>query len=144
MELFIQIDENGQAVDHPIIGSNFRQAFPHIDVDNLPSNFARFERVPAPLPSPYEKNHRSSYQKRLDGVWADTYASDPMTQEEIVALQDQVKAGFAANNGPASWTFNETTCRFESPVPYPTDGKHYRWDETATSWTEIPSGMGNS
>jgi len=39
-----------------------------------------------------------------------------MTQEEIVALQDQVKANFAANNGPASWTFNETTCMFEPPV----------------------------
>ena len=42
MELFIRIDENGQAVDHPIMGDNFRQAFPDIDVNNLPSNFARF------------------------------------------------------------------------------------------------------
>ena len=67
-----------------------------------------------------------------------------MTQEEIVALQDQVKAGFAANNGPASWTFNETACTFEPPVPYPADGKHYRWDESTTSWAEIPNGLGNS
>ena len=116
MELFIRIDENGQAVDHPIIGDNFRQAFPDIDVNNLPSNFARFERIPAPIPSPYEKNHRASYQKRSDGVWVDTYTCDLMTQEEIVALQDQVKAAFAANIGFASWTFNETTCRFEPPV----------------------------
>jgi hypothetical protein len=116
MELFIQIDENGQAVEHPIMGDNFREAFPNIDVNNLPSNFARFERVSIPTPGPYEKNHRASYQKRSDGVWADTYTSDPMTQEEIVALQDQVKANFAANNGPASWKFNETTCRFEPPV----------------------------
>ena len=116
MELFIRIDENGQAVDHPIMGDNFRQAFPDIDVNNLPSNFARFERVPAPIPSPYEKNHRASYQKRSDGVWADTYTCDLMTQEEIVALQDQVKTAFAANIGFASWTFNETTCRFEPPL----------------------------
>ena len=115
MELFIRVDENGQAVDHPIVGDNFRQAFPNIDVNNLPSNFARFERVPAPTPSPYEKNHRASYQKRSDGVWADTYTCDTMTQEEIVALQDQVKANFAANNGPASWIFNETICMFEPP-----------------------------
>ena len=144
MELFIRIDENGQAADHPIIGNNFRQAFPDIDVDNLPSNFAKFERVPAPTPNPYEKNHRSSYQKRSDGIWVDTYTSDPMTQEEIVALQDQVKANFAANNGPASWIFNETTCMFEPPVPYPADGKRYHWDEPTTSWVEIPNGMGNS
>lgn len=139
MDLFIQIDENGQAKEHPIIGDNFRQAFPNIDVNNLPSNFARFERVSRPMSGPYEKNHRSSYQKRFDGVWADTYICDPMTQEEIVALQDQVKASFAANNGPASWTFNETTCMFESPVPYPADGKQYLWNESTTSWAEITS-----
>ena len=139
MELFIQIDENGQAKEHPIMGDNFRQAFPHIDVTNLPSNFAKFERVPSPTPSPYEKNHRTSYQKRLDGVWTDTYTCDPMTQEEIVALQEQVKADFGQNNGPVSWTFNETTCMFEPPVPYPADGKQYRWDEPTTSWVEITS-----
>ena len=137
MELFIQIDENGQTVNHPIMGDNFRQAFPDIDTNNLPGNFARFERVPPPVSSPYEKNHRTSYQKRSDGVWADTYVCDPMTSEEIVALQDQVKAAFAANNGPASWVFNETTCMFESPVPYPNDGKNYRWDEPTTNWAEI-------
>ena len=137
MELFIQIDENGQAVDHPIMVDNFRKALPHIDTNNLPSNFAKFERVPVPTPSPYEKNRSVSYQKRLDGVWTDTYASDPMTQEEIVALQDQVKSSFAAYNGPASWIFNETICMFEPPVPYPADGKRYHWDETTTSWVEI-------
>ncbi len=137
MELFIRIDENGQATEHPIMGDNFREAFPHIDVNNLPINFARFERVPAPTPNPYEKNRSVSYQKRADGVWADTYTFDTMTQEEIVALQDQVKANFAANNGPDSWTFNETTCMFESPVSYPADGKQYRWDESTTSWVEI-------
>ena len=136
MELFIQIDENGQAKEHPIMGDNFRQAFPNIDVNNLPSNFAKFERVPAPIPGPYEKNHRSSYQKRPDGVWADTYTCDPMTQEEIVALQDQVKAAFI---GFASWTFNEITCRFDPPVPYPADGKQYLWNESTTSWAEITS-----
>jgi hypothetical protein len=60
-----------------------------------------------------------------------------MTSEEIVVLQDQVKAAFAANNGPASWVFNETTCMFDPPVPYPNDGKLYRWDEPTINWVEI-------
>jgi len=137
MELFIQIDENGQAKEHPIMGDNFRQAFPHIDVNNLPSNFARFVRVPAPMPSVYEKNHRVTYQKRPDGVWTDVHSCDLMTKEEITALQDQVKANFATHLGFASWTFNEFTCRFDPPVPYPNDGKNYRWDEPTTNWVEI-------
>lgn len=37
----------------------------------------------------------------------------------------------------ASWVLNETTCRWEPPVPYPTDGKYYSWDEATTSWIEI-------
>jgi hypothetical protein len=36
-----------------------------------------------------------------------------------------------------SWTLNETTCQWEAPVAYPTDGKRYTWDETTTSWVEI-------
>lgn len=36
-----------------------------------------------------------------------------------------------------SWVLNETTCLWDSPVPYPTDGKRYTWDEPSTSWVEI-------
>ena len=47
MELFIQI-RDGKPYEHPIFGDNFREAFPHIDVDNLPPDFARFTRIPKP------------------------------------------------------------------------------------------------
>ena len=33
-----------------------------------------------------------------------------------------------------SWLLNEDTCRWDPPVPYPTDGKTYVWDEETTSW----------
>ena len=33
-----------------------------------------------------------------------------------------------------SWTLNETTCLWEAPTTYPTDGEVYTWNETATSW----------
>ncbi len=35
-----------------------------------------------------------------------------------------------------SWILSETTCQWEPPVPYPTDGKYYAWDEATTSWVE--------
>ena len=34
----------------------------------------------------------------------------------------------------ASWTLDETTCRWAPPVPYPDDGEMYRWDEDAGAW----------
>lgn len=36
-----------------------------------------------------------------------------------------------------SWTLNETTCRWDAPVPYPNDGKLYRWEESTLSWVEV-------
>lgn len=42
-----------------------------------------------------------------------------------------------------SWVLNETTCLWESPVPYPTDigtpenPKRYTWDEDTTSWVLV-------
>ena len=134
-ELFIRVDENGQAMDHPIMEDNFRQAFPDIDTNNLPSNFARFVRVAPPVAKLYEKI-KVNYELK-DGVWTDVYSYDQMTNEEITELQNRVKADFAANVGFASWIFNENTCQFDSPVPVPNDGKKYQWNETTTSWVEI-------
>jgi hypothetical protein len=36
----------------------------------------------------------------------------------------------------ASWVLNEETCLWESPIPYPIDGKKYKWDEATISWVE--------
>ena len=46
---FIQI-KNGNPVNHPIVEANFRMAFPKINIDNLPPEFAEFIRVPKPNP----------------------------------------------------------------------------------------------
>ena len=36
-----------------------------------------------------------------------------------------------------SWILNEQTCLWDAPVPMPTDGKRYTWDEATTSWLEM-------
>jgi len=33
-----------------------------------------------------------------------------------------------------SWTLNETSCLWEAPVAYPTDGQRYTWNETNQTW----------
>lgn len=33
-----------------------------------------------------------------------------------------------------SWILNDQTIDWEAPVPYPTDGKNYFWDESTLSW----------
>lgn len=36
-----------------------------------------------------------------------------------------------------SWVLVEETCQWTAPVPRPTDGKNYRWDEPTVSWVEL-------
>ena len=37
----------------------------------------------------------------------------------------------------ASWVLNESTAQWDAPVPMPTDGNMYSWDEETTNWIEI-------
>ena len=36
-----------------------------------------------------------------------------------------------------SWLLNTDTCQWQAPIPYPTDGKLYSWNEETFSWIEI-------
>ena len=36
-----------------------------------------------------------------------------------------------------SWTLDQATYLWNPPVPYPTDGKLYTWDEATLSWVEV-------
>ena len=34
-----------------------------------------------------------------------------------------------------SWILNESTCNWNAPIPYPTDGQYYSWNEETQNWT---------
>jgi len=51
---------------------------------------------------------------------------------------DAARNAFIPPKPYASWLLNETTCLWDAPVAYPTDGKRYSWDEATTSWVEVP------
>lgn len=38
-----------------------------------------------------------------------------------------------------SWTLSHSTWLWQAPVPYPSDGKDYYWDEATLSWVEMPN-----
>ncbi len=135
MNLYIQL-QNGEPVNHPILEENLTQAFPGIDLNNLPDTFARFERVVPTMLGIYEISEGATYEW-VDGIVKDVYHRRAMTTEERTAKQDRVKAEWQQNNGFVSWMFNEETCAFEPPVPYPEDGKVYMWDEPTLTWVEF-------
>jgi len=47
---------------------------------------------------------------------------------------DQTRDAFIPIKPFESWTLNEDTCQWESPVSYPTDGQVYNWNETDQTW----------
>ena len=47
---------------------------------------------------------------------------------------DQYRDAFIPPKPYNSWTLNETTCLWEPPVAYPTDGQVYNWNETNQTW----------
>ena len=51
---------------------------------------------------------------------------------------DSVIDGFIPPQPYPSWLLNTTTGLWEAPVPYPTDGKQYVWDEDVLSWVKAP------
>ena len=50
---------------------------------------------------------------------------------------DETRDAFIPQKPFDSWLLNEDTCQWESPIPYPTDGKDYQWDEEQQNWKEI-------
>jgi|TARA_R110000824_G_scaffold382964_2_gene576292 hypothetical protein len=140
MKLYIQMSD-GQPHEHPIIDWNFKQAFPDIDVDNLPPEYCSFVRVQAPILGPYERNQTVSYglAEGLSETYTDIWVCEDMTAEEITAKQDAVKAGWAENDGFASWVFNEATCAYEAPTPRPASSENqvHIWNEETLSWMEL-------
>jgi hypothetical protein len=51
---------------------------------------------------------------------------------------DQTNNVFYDPNSPyPSWILDKTTWLWTSPVPYPTDGNKYNWDETSKTWVLI-------
>ena len=50
---------------------------------------------------------------------------------------DSVRDAFIPPKPFNSWVINESSCLWEAPVAYPTDGKMYTWDEASTSWVEV-------
>lgn len=80
MKLFIQI-VNGQPINHPIFEDNFKEAFPHIDVDNLPPEYVRFERIECPKNAGLFEVDEVRYEWGGDVV-KDVWSVRPMTEVE--------------------------------------------------------------
>jgi hypothetical protein len=131
MRLFIRL-QDGQPFEHPIMEDNFRQAFPDLDIENLPPEFARFQRVEQPILGPYEVCEGCTYE------WVNDIVQDVWNVRKMNEQERQNKIDVVMQQNPfPSWIFVEDLCLFEPPIPYPNDGKRYVWSEKISNWVEF-------
>jgi hypothetical protein len=50
---------------------------------------------------------------------------------------DEVRDAFIPPKPFPSWILNDDSCLWQSPIPYPNDGKMYTWNEDIGNWEEI-------
>ena len=135
--LFIQV-QNGEPINHPMLESNLASVFPHIDMNNLPSDFADFTKVDEPrVTNPYEKAV-TTYVSDGSG-YTDSWSIVAVTDEEKQEIIRIEKEDFAQRDGPESWIWVEENCKFIPPVPYPDDFDtvQYRWNEDVIGWERV-------
>jgi hypothetical protein len=52
-------------------------------------------------------------------------------------IYDEDRDAFIPKKPFNSWVLNESTCLWESPIPYPQDNNKYKWNEQNQSWDLI-------
>ena len=88
--------------------------------------------------------HKRTCPNTLGGVH---YTNEILSQDQSKAFRknyagigyyyDSIRDAFIPPKPFPSWTLNEDSCLWDSPVPYPNDGKMYRWNEDILNWQEI-------
>ena len=78
-------------------------------------------------------------QRLLGGNWKQTSYNAKFRKNYagIGYTYDAAIDAFVPPQPYPSWVLNNDTAQWEAPVPMPTDGKMYSWDEATQSWVEI-------
>ncbi len=78
-------------------------------------------------------------QRLLGGNWVQTSYNAKFRKNYagIGYTYDAAIDAFVPPKPYPSWVLNPDTAQWEAPVPMPTDGKMYSWDEATQSWVEV-------
>jgi len=73
---------------------------------------------------------------KTNDIWLQTSYNGNMRKNfaNVGFIYNQTKDAFIAPRPFNSWTLNEDTCQWESPVAKPDDGQNYKWNEETKSW----------
>jgi len=85
---------------------------------------------------------QTSYNTR-GGIYYDANTNTPSQDQSkafrknfagVGFIYDKDRDAFIPPKPYECWILNETTCIWEAPIAYPTDGKEYTWNEENQNW----------
>lgn len=122
MAHFAKLDDNNIVIDVNVVNND--------TVENLP--FPESEPIGVAFLTDWSEGYANWKQTSYNANFRKNYAG-------IGYSYNFDLDAFISPQPYPSWVLNEQTCQWEAPIPYPTDGKNYYWDETTQTWVEITS-----
>jgi hypothetical protein len=92
---------------------------------------------------PDEQEHRGQEYLAddlgLGGTWIQTSYNGNIRKNfaGVGYTYDEQRDAFIEPKPASKYIFNEETCRWKPPIPYPTDGKPYWWNDNQGTWEEL-------
>lgn len=90
--------------------------------------------------------YKQTSYNTIGGIYLDPATREPATDQSkafrknyagLGYFYDEALDAFIPPKTFDSWILDEETCQWEPPVPYPTDGAAYTWNEQTTTWDLI-------
>ena len=117
---FAKLDDQSIVIDVNVVNNE--------TINNLP--FPESEPVGVAFLTDWSGGYSNWKQTSYNASFRKNYAG-------IGYTYDSVLDAFIAPKPYPSWLLNTATCQWQAPIPYPTDGKMYSWDEETQSWVEV-------
>ena len=112
-----------------------------LDNNNIVLQVLSVSNNDCPDPAPDNEAQGASYLQSIGftGIWKQTSYNGRFRKNfaGVDYKYDTERDAFIPPKPFESWILNEDTCIWDSPVPYPTDGKYYIWNEETISWIEV-------
>ena len=128
MSHFAKVYE-GKVIQVIVAEENFFETFidtsPGTWIQTSYNTYGNVHYAPSPPAEPHTPDGGIPLRANYAGIGY-TYDTS-YTENDIVGV-------FYAPQPYPSWILNISTFLWEAPVPYPTDGKYYVWDEATQSW----------
>ena len=117
---FAKLDDQSIVIDVIVVNNE--------TLDNLP--FPDSEAVGIAFLTDWSNGYTNWKQTSYNANFRKNYAGIGFTY-------DAVLDAFIAPKPYPSWLLNTETCQWQAPIPYPTDGKIYYWNEETQQWVEF-------